>query len=362
MKALVKARAAPGLWLEDVPDPRPEADDVVVEVMFTGICGTDLHIRDWDTWASKTVSPPTIIGHEFVGRVVDVGTNAGRSVELGAVVTAEGHLVCGRCHRCASNAGHLCAKASGLGIQRDGAFAQYVAVPARNVWSHRSPLDLEHAAIFDPLGNAVHAATTFSVAGEDILITGAGPVGLMAVAVARRLGARRLVVTDVSDYRLRLASRLGADLCVNPKNRSLDAARCDLGIGEGFDVGWEMSGEAGALNDLIRNMNHGGRIVALGLPSGTGVEVDWAAVVHKMLTIQGVSGRQIFHTWHATANLVSDGLDLSPIITHRFAFEDHEAAFRIAASGQCGKVILAWAGQPRPEGPRPQRLQPEGYQ
>src|SRR5262245_17544965 len=244
MKALVKAKAAPGLWLEDVPDPRPEPDEVVVEVMYTGICGTDLHIRNWDSWARNTVSPPTIIGHEFVGRVVGLGAKTRQSVALGALVTAEGHLVCGSCHRCAANQGHLCASARGLGIQCDGAFAQYVAVPARNVWSHLGPLDPEQAAIFDPLGNAVHAATTFSVAGQDVLITGAGPVGLMAVAVARRLGARRLVVTDVSEYRLRLAKDLGADLCVNPLARSLDVARRDLGIGSGCAVRRELSGGA----------------------------------------------------------------------------------------------------------------------
>jgi threonine 3-dehydrogenase len=345
VKALVKASAVPGLWLEEVPDPRPASDDVVIEVMYTGICGTDVHIRNWDTWARKAVSPPTIIGHEFVGRVVDVGANARPSVAVGALVSAEGHLVCGRCRRCASNEAHLCAAAQGLGVQRDGAFAEYVAIPARNVWLHRAALDLEHAAIFDPLGNAVHAATTFSVAGEDLLVTGAGPVGLMAVAVARRMGAKRIVVTDVSDYRLELARGLGADLVINPRARSLEAARRDLGIGEGFGVAWEMSGEATALDELIRNMAHGGRVVALGLPGGAGIHVDWSAVVFKMLTIQGVCGRQIFDTWHAMADLVADGLDLSPIITHRFSFEDHEAAFETVASGQCGKVILVWSGQ-----------------
>ena len=347
MKALVKTKAAPGLWLEEVPDPRPAPDEVVIEVLFTGICGTDLHIRNWDPWARKTVSLPTIIGHEFVGRVVDVSANARESVALGAVVTAEGHIVCGKCHRCISNEGHLCATARGLGIQRDGAFAQYIAVPACNVWRHRVPLDLEHAAIFDPLGNAVHAAMTFSVAGEDVLVTGAGPVGLMALAVARRLGARRIVVTDVSEYRLRLARALGADLAVNPLTQHLDTARRDLGIVEGFGVGWEMSGEAAALNQLVGNMKYGGRVVALGLPGSAGIEVDWTAIVLKMLTVQGVSGRQIFSTWHATANLVQDGLDLSPIITHRFAYSDHEAAFETAASGQCGKVILVWSEQGR---------------
>jgi threonine 3-dehydrogenase len=344
MKALVKTKAAPGLWLEEVPEPRLEPDDVLVEVTVTGICGTDVHIRNWDAWARTRVSPPTIIGHEFVGRVVEVGANVRQRVALGSVVSAEGHLVCDACHRCASNAGHLCASARGLGIQRDGAFAQYVAVPARNVWVHRAPLDLEHAAIFDPLGNAVHAATTFSVAGEDVLITGAGPVGLMAAVVARRLGARRIVVTDISEYRLALAKTLGADLVLNPLVQSLEAARRDLGIGEGFSVAFEMSGDASALNQLIRNMSHGGRVVALGIPGGGGIDVDWAALVHKMLTIQGVSGREMFRTWHATATLVDGGLALSPIITHRFAFEDHEAAFETATSGQCGKVILIWAG------------------
>ena len=284
MKALVKTKAAPGLWLEEVPDPRPEPDEVVIEVLYTGICGTDLHIRNWDPWAQKAVSPPTIIGHEFVGRVVDVSANARDSVALGAVVTAEGHIVCGKCHRCVANEGHLCASARGLGIQRDGAFAQYIAVPACNVWRHRVPLDLEHAAIFDPLGNAVHAAMTFSVAGEDVLVTGAGPVGLMALAVARRLGARRIVVTDVSEYRLRLAKDLGADLAVNPLKQHLDTARRDLGVHEGFGVGWEMSGEAAALNQIVGNMKYGGRVVALGLPGGAGIEVDWTSIVLKMLT------------------------------------------------------------------------------
>ena len=223
-------------------------------------------------------------------------------------------------------------------------------MPACNVWRHRAPLDLEHAAIFDPLGNAVHAAITFSVAGEDVLITGVGPVGLMALAVARRLGAKRLVVTDVSDYRLALAKQLGADLAVNPLTQDLDAARRDLGIAEGFGVGWEMSGQAAALNQVVGNMKHGGRVVALGIPAGAGVAVDWTAIVLKMLTIQGVSGRQIFDTWHATADLVRDGLDLSPIITHRFAYEDHEAAFETAASGQCGKVILVWSEGAKREG------------
>ncbi|MEU5690619.1 L-threonine 3-dehydrogenase [Actinosynnema sp. NPDC020468] len=342
MKALVKATAGPGLELTDVPDPAPGPADVVVRVLRTGICGTDLHIDAWDEWAAATVRPPRVLGHEFVGEVVEVGA-AVTGVAVGDLVSGEGHLVCGTCRNCKAGRRHLCARTKGLGVHSDGAFAQYVALPAQNAWVHRSPVDLDVAAIFDPFGNAVHTALSFPVIGEDVLITGAGPIGIMAAAVAKHAGARNVVITDVSPHRLELAREVGVDLALDVSTATIADAQVELGMTEGFDVGMEMSGQPVALQDMIGNMAHGGRIAMLGLPS-VEFPVSWSDVVFKMLQIKGVYGREMFETWYSMSVLLQRGLDLSPVITHRFSYTEHDKAFATAREGKCGKVILDWDG------------------
>ncbi|MEV3872045.1 L-threonine 3-dehydrogenase [Streptomyces sp. NPDC049906] len=340
MKALVKDRAEPGLRLMDVPDPRIGPADVLIKVQRTGICGTDLHIRAWDGWARRTIRTPLVVGHEFVGEVVEIGRDV-RDVAVGDRVSGEGHLVCGTCRNCLAGRRHLCRATVGLGVGRDGAFAEYVALPATNVWVHRAPVDLDVAAVFDPFGNAVHTALTYPLVGEDVLITGAGPIGLMAAAVARHAGARNVVVTDVSPERLDLARKIGVSLALDVSAATVADGQRALGLREGFDVGLEMSGRPEALRDMIANMTHGGRIAVLGLPTEE-FPVDWARIVTSMITLKGIYGREMFETWYAMSVLLEGGLDLAPVITGRYDYREHEAAFADAASGRGGKVILDW--------------------
>jgi threonine 3-dehydrogenase len=340
VKALVKARAEPGLWLQDVAVPRVGPDDVLVRVMRTGICGTDLHIRDWDEWAARTVPAPLVIGHEFVGEIAEVGSSV-RSHEVGEIVSGEGHIVCGRCRNCMAGRRHLCAHSRGLGVERPGAFAEYVSLPEANIWHHADGIDPEVAAIFDPFGNAVHTAMAFPVLGEDVLITGAGPIGIMAAAVARHAGARHVVITDVNPRRLELAARVGVTRTVDVSTEDLADVQRELGMEEGFDIGLEMSGSATAIQEMLAQMCHGGRIALLGIPPGD-VAIDWNEVIFKGLTLRGIYGREMYETWYLMTVMVQSGLDIGPVITHRFAAGDYEEAFDTAASGNAGKVILDW--------------------
>ena len=340
MRALTKSHAEPGLWLEDVPEPEVGINDVLIGVHKTGICGTDLHIYSWDSWAQRTIAVPTVIGHEFVGHVVAVGSNVSDFSE-GDLVSAEGHVVCGRCRNCMAGRRHLCAHTIGLGVNRAGAFAELVSVPMTNVWHHRAGVDEDVASIFDPFGNAMHTALTFPALGEDILITGAGPIGCMAAAIVRYAGARHIVVTDLNPYRRELASRMGATLAIDPTERDLADVQRELGMSEGFDIALEMSGSAAALQSSIANMAHGGRIAVLGIPTGE-TAVDLEKIVFNMLTIKGIYGRQMYETWYQMSVLVESGLDIAPVITHRFSHRDFEEAFAVARSGESGKVILDW--------------------
>ncbi|MCL7375434.1 L-threonine 3-dehydrogenase [Streptomyces sp. 35G-GA-8] len=343
MKALVKQKAEPGLWLMDVPEPAYGDGDVLIKVLRTGICGTDLHIRSWDGWAQQAVTTPRVLGHEFVGEVAAVGA-AVQDVAVGDLVSGEGHLVCGKCRNCLAGRRHLCRSTVGLGVGRDGAFAQYVALPAANVWVHRAEVDLDVAAIFDPFGNAVHTALSFPLVGEDVLITGAGPIGIMAAAVARHAGARNVVITDVSPHRLELARKVGATLAldVSPADIGIADAQRQLGLKEGFDIGLEMSGRPEAMRDMVDNMTHGGRIAMLGLPAEE-FAVDWSKIVTSMITVKGIYGREMFETWYAMTVLLEGGLDLTPVITGSYGYEDFDAAFDEASSARSGKIILDWS-------------------
>ncbi|WP_432002986.1 L-threonine 3-dehydrogenase [Streptomyces sioyaensis] len=340
MKALVKQEAEPGLRLMDVPEPAIGPGDVLIKVLRTGICGTDLHIRAWDGWAQQSIATPLTIGHEFVGEVVETGRDVA-DIKAGDLVSGEGHLVCGKCRNCLAGRRHLCRATVGLGVGRDGAFAEYVALPATNVWVHRVPVDLDIAAVFDPFGNAVHTALSFPLVGEDVLITGAGPIGIMAAAVARHAGARNVMITDVSEPRLALARKVGVSLVVNVAETPIAEGQRTLGLREGFDIGLEMSGRPEAMRDMIDNMTHGGRIAVLGLPAEQ-FPVDWSRIVTSMLTIKGIYGREMFETWYAMSVLLEGGLDLAPVITGRYPYQDFDAAFDDAASGQSGKIILDW--------------------
>jgi threonine 3-dehydrogenase len=340
VKALVKARAEPGLWLEDIPEPGFGINDVLIRVLRTGICGTDTHIYDWNDWARQTVPVPMAIGHEFVGKIEAVGSNV-NDFHPGELVSGEGHVVCGRCRNCMAGRRHLCANTSGVGVDRPGCFAEFIALPMTNVWRHEPKIDLDAAAIFDPFGNAVHTALTFDVLAEDVLITGAGPIGIMAAAVARHAGARYIVITDVNDYRLELARKVRVDLALNTTRTSIAEAQKQLGMKEGFDVGLEMSGAAQAFRDMLANMAHGGRIAMLGIPSGE-IAVNWREVIFNMLTIKGIYGRQMYETWYKMTVLLQSGLDIQPVITHRFSYRDFEPAFEAMRSGASGKVILNW--------------------
>ncbi len=340
MKALVKSRAERGLRLEDIPKPSIGINDVLIRVRYTGICGTDVHIYQWDEWAQKTIPVPMAIGHEFVGEIVEVGANV-NDFFPGDIVSGEGHVVCGRCRNCLAGRRHLCAHTLGVGVNRPGAFAEYISLPMTNIWRHDPHINQEVAAIFDPFGNAVHTALSFSVLGEDVLITGAGPIGIMAIPVVRHAGARHIVITDMNPYRLALARKMGATLAVNPNETSIAEVQTQLGMLEGFDVGLEMSGNPLALRDMIANMSHGGKIAMLGIPSKE-TPMDWRQVIFNMLTIKGIYGREMYETWYKMTVLLQSGVDISPVITHRFAFSDFQQGFDAMISGQTGKVILDW--------------------
>ena len=355
MKALVKSRSAPGLWLGDVTEPQIGINDVLIRVSHTGICGTDLHIYDWDEWARATIPVPMVIGHEFVGEIVEVGSNV-NDFHPGEVVSGEGHVVCGRCRNCLAGRRHLCAHTQGVGVNRAGAFAEYIALPMSNIWRHDSAFlkarttgtdhavrsfNREVAAIFDPFGNAVHTALSFPVLGEDVLITGAGPIGLMAIPVVRHAGSRFVVVTDLNPYRLELARKMGATLAVDPRETPVAETQRQLGMQEGFDVGLEMSGNPSALREMIANMSHGAKIVMLGIPANE-MAINWHDVIFNMLTIKGVYGREMYETWYKMTVMLESGLDITPVITHRFPYREFEQGFEAMRSGRSGKVILDW--------------------
>jgi threonine 3-dehydrogenase len=340
MKALVKSRAEQGLWLEDVPEPEIGINDVKIRVLLTGICGTDLHIYEWDDWAKSTIPVPLVIGHEFVGEIVAVGSNVA-DYRVGELVSGEGHVVCGRCRNCLAGRRHLCAHTKGVGVNRPGAFAEFIVLPMSNIWRHNPKVKLEIASIFDPFGNAVHTALSFPVLGEDVLITGAGPIGLMAAAVVRHAGARHVVISDLNPYRLSLAEKLGVTMAVDPRKTPLKEVQEQLAMQEGFDVGLEMSGSPAAFRDMLANMSHGAKIAMLGIPS-TEMSIDWHQVIFNMLTIKGIYGREMYETWYKMTVMLESGLDISPVITHRFSFRDYEKGFEAMKTGNTGKVILDW--------------------
>ncbi|HEX7950728.1 MAG TPA: L-threonine 3-dehydrogenase [Candidatus Limnocylindrales bacterium] len=341
MLALVKRQAGPGLALTEVPIPAIGINDVLIKVRKTGICGTDLHIESWDPWAAKTITPPLVVGHEFVGVVEAVGANVS-DFHPGELVSGEGHVVCGRCRHCLAGQRHLCANTVGLGVGRDGAFAEYVALPMTNVWHHRPGIDEDVAAVFDPFGNAVHTALSFPVLGEDVLVSGAGPIGLMATAIVKHAGARFIVVSEPNAFRRDLAARMGATVTVDPRERDLKDVQAELGMVEGFDVALEMSGNATALRTAIDNMAHGGNVAILGIPTGE-ISLDVNQIVFDQITLRGIYGREMYEDWYKMSVLVQGGLDISPAITHRFPFREHEAAFAAARSGDSGKVIMDWS-------------------
>jgi len=340
MKALVKSKATVGLTLEEVPVPSIGINDVLIEVLRTGICGTDLHIYDWDSWAQKTIPVPMVVGHEFVGRIVEIGSNV-HDFHLGDVVSGEGHVVCGRCRNCLAGRRHLCKDTKGVGVNRAGAFAEYLSLPMTNVWHHEGNISRDVQSIFDPLGNAVHTALQFPVLGEDVLITGAGPIGIMAAAVVKHAGARNIVVTDINPFRLDLAKRMGATVAVDVRTRDIASVQKELGMKEGFDVGLEMSGNPQAFRDMLANMCHGGKVAMLGIPSKE-LAIDWNLVIFNMLTIKGIYGREMYETWYQMSVLVNSGLDISPVITHRYHYTEFEKGFDAMHSGNSGKVILNW--------------------
>jgi len=340
VKALVKSRREPGLWLEDVDVPAIGINDVLIRVLRTGICGTDVHIYKWDDWSQNTIPVPMVIGHEFVGRIVEVGSNV-TDFFPGELVSGEGHVVCGRCRNCLAGRRHLCAATMGVGVNRPGAFAEYIALPMSNVWHHHESIPLDVAAIFDPFGNAVHTALSFPVLGEDVLITGAGPIGIMAAAVVRHAGARFTVITDVNPYRLELARRMGVTRAVNASESRLGDVQKELGMTEGFDVGLEMSGSSAAFRDMIANMSHGARIAMLGIPSEA-MTIDWRTVIFNMLTIKGIYGREMYETWYKMTVMLQSGLDITPVITHRYHYTEFEKGFAAMMSGNSGKVVLSW--------------------
>jgi threonine 3-dehydrogenase len=340
VKALVKSKSEPGLWLEEIDIPQIGINDVLIRVMRTGICGTDVHIYQWDDWARKTIPVPMAIGHEFVGRIVEVGSNV-NDFFPGDLVSGEGHQTCGRCRNCLAGRRHLCAHTQGVGVNRPGAFAEYIALPMTNIWRHHESVSLDVAAIFDPFGNAVHTALTFPVLGEDVLITGAGPIGIMAAAVARHAGARFTVITDVNPYRLDLARAMGVTQAVDVRETKLADVQKQLGMTEGFDVGLEMSGNPSGFRDMVANMSHGARIAMLGIPSGE-MPIDWRTVIFNMLTIKGIYGREMYETWYKMTVMLQSGLDITPVITHRYPYTEFQEGFEVMASGRSGKVILNW--------------------
>jgi threonine 3-dehydrogenase len=340
MKALVKSRRETGLWLEEIEAPRPGINDVLIRVTRAGICGTDVHIYKWDDWAQRTIPVPMAIGHEFVGEIVETGSNV-NDFHPGDIVSGEGHVVCGRCRNCLAGRRHLCAHTLGVGVNRPGAFAEYIVLPMTNIWRHAHSIDLDIAAIFDPFGNAVHTALSFPVLGEDVLITGAGPIGLMAAAVARHAGARFVVVTDMNPFRLDLAKKMGATVALDITKGTLADVQKQLGMTEGFDIGLEMSGNANAFRDMLANMSHGAKIAMLGIPDKE-ISIDWRTVVFNMLTIKGIYGREMYETWYKMTVMLQSGLDIHPVITHRFHYTEFEKGFQAMMTGNAAKVILSF--------------------
>ena len=340
MKALVKRKSERGLWLEDVPEPIIGINDVLIKINRTAICGTDMHIYNWDSWAQSTIPVPMVVGHEFVGEIVDVGSNV-NDFRPGQIVSGEGHVVCGRCRNCLAGRRHLCAQTSGVGVDRPGAFAEYLALPMSNVWEHSPGIDPDVAALFDPLGNAVHTALQYDLLGEDVLITGAGPIGAMAAAVCKHAGARNVVITDIKPERLALAKTLGATYTVDVRSESIGDVQRKLGMSEGFDVGLEMSGNPSGFRDLLANMCHGGKVAMLGIPSEE-MAIDWSQVIFNMLTLKGIYGREMYETWYKMSSMIESGLDISAVITHRLGFEDFQQGFDAMNAGEASKVILNW--------------------
>jgi threonine 3-dehydrogenase len=342
MQALVKKKREPGLWLDEVPVPGVGINDVLIKIHKASICGTDVHIWNWDAWSQKTIPVPMTVGHEFVGTVAALGNNV-TDLEIGDVVSGEGHIVCGRCRNCLAGRRHLCYKTSGVGVNRPGAFAEYLCIPVTNVWHADPAIPMDLLAIFDPFGNATHTALSFPVLGEDVLITGAGPIGIMATAIVRHAGARHVVVTDMNPYRLELAKRMGATLAHNIQDGPVADVQKTLGMREGFDVGLEMSGSGDALKEMLANMCHGGKIALLGLPTKE-MSFDWNTVIFNMITLKGIYGREMYETWYMMQSMLQTGLDISPIITHRFHYTQFEEAFEVMRSGNAGKVVMDWVG------------------
>lgn len=342
MKALTKKRPEPGLWLEDIATPEIGINDVLIKIRKTSICGTDVHIFNWDAWAQKTIKPPIVIGHEFVGTVEKIGDNV-HDVELGELVSGEGHVVCGRCRNCLAGRRHLCKQPKCIGVDRDGAFAEYLSIPVSNIWHCDPGIPTDILTCFDPFGNAVHTTLSFDLVGEDVLITGAGPIGAMAVAVARHAGARYVLITDINPYRLQVAKKMGATLALDVRNEKVEDAVKKLDMKEGFDVGLEMSGSPDAFKSMLKNMCHGGKIALLGIMPDT--PIDWDCVVFNGLTIKGIYGREMFETWYKATMLIQKGLDITPVITHRFHYSEYPKAFEIMSSGKSGKIILDWTAK-----------------
>jgi len=340
MKALSKLKSQPGIWLTEVEPPTPGHNDLLIKIRKTAICGTDMHIYHWDEWSQKTIPVPMVVGHEYVGEVVGMGQEVA-GFEIGDRVSGEGHITCGHCRNCRAGRRHLCRNTYGVGVDRQGAFAEYLVIPALNAFKIPDNISDDLAAIFDPFGNAVHTALSFDLVGEDVLITGAGPIGIMAAAVARHVGARHVVITDINDYRLDLAQKMGATRTVNVSREKLPEVMTKIGMTEGFDVGLEMSGVPVAFRDMLDAMNHGGKIAMLGIPSGE-MAIDWSKVIFKGLIIKGIYGREMFETWYKMASLIQSGLDLTPIITHHFKVDDFQRGFDTMGSGESGKVILNW--------------------
>ncbi|WP_226702503.1 L-threonine 3-dehydrogenase [Microbulbifer elongatus] len=340
MKALSKLKSEPGIWMTDVEVPEPGHNDLLIKIRKTAICGTDMHIYNWDEWSQKTIPVPMVVGHEYVGEVVGMGQEVA-GFKVGDRVSGEGHITCGHCRNCRAGRRHLCRNTYGVGVDRQGAFAEYLVIPALNAFKIPDNISDELASIFDPFGNAVHTALSFDLVGEDVLITGAGPIGIMAAAVARHVGARHVVITDINDYRLELAKKMGATRTVNVSKEKLPDVMKEIGMTEGFDVGLEMSGVAAAFRDMLSAMNHGGKIAMLGIPPGE-MAIDWSQVIFKGLILKGIYGREMFETWYKMASLIQSGLDLSPIITHQFSVDEFQTGFDTMGSGESGKVILNW--------------------
>ncbi|ENU1228368.1 MULTISPECIES: L-threonine 3-dehydrogenase [Providencia] len=340
MKALSKLKAEPGIWMTEVPKPELGHNDVMIKIRKTAICGTDVHIYNWDEWSQKTIPVPMVVGHEYIGEIVAIGQEV-KGFKIGDRVSGEGHITCGHCRNCRGGRTHLCRNTIGVGVNREGCFAEYLVIPAFNAFKIPDNIPDEIAAIFDPFGNAVHTALSFDLVGEDVLVSGAGPIGIMAAAVCRHVGARHVVITDVNDYRLELAKKMGVSRAVNVSRENLKDVMNELGMKEGFDVALEVSGAPAAFQTMLDTMNHGGRIALLGIPPAS-MATDWSQVIFKGLFIKGIYGREMFETWYKMATLIQSGLDLSPIITHQFPIDEFQKGFDIMRSGQAGKVILNW--------------------